>query len=99
MSKVIIRQDEQNSRLIYIDVINTSEDSNEVKIEDLRLLKGEKLIFIFNSVEERKSFLNIVQRFIEETSEHLTLSESIDYVCTANNTPFIYKDYLNIIFS
>lgn len=97
MRKIILRRNEKNSNIVYVSISDSSYIDN-ITIENIRELKNyEKQLFVFDNANDRKDFINIIEQIIYESNNELTLGESIDFTCYINDTPFIYKSYLDLL--
>lgn len=93
--------DTKDTNIITFNVIDTK-DYCDIELEDLRLITEEiannkRLLFIFNSPDDRRFFLNKVDSIVETSFKDLTLVQSIEIVSLIANNPFIYGNYRNML--
>ena len=90
-----------NNNIITFNVIDTTHYCDielvDLKIITNRINESKKVLFIFNSPDERKFFLNKVQAIVESNFSKLTLAQSIEIVNLITNNPFIYGNYRNML--
>lgn len=97
MRKIILNRSEKNSNIVYVSISDASYIDN-ITIGNIRELNNyEKQLFVFDNANDRKDFINTIEQIIDKSYNELTLGESIDFTCNINDTPFIYKSYLDLL--